>query len=347
VYPEDGPIRLWLIQNSIPPGCAIIEYYMTSSSIFVALIAKESIRVVRLASLSAVKPPLDLLKFHFGRRRNHDGVNVQDSAQRHHLAELYDHLVRPIRRLITATHLIIIPHGPLHQVPYHALLNGDRFLIDDFAVTYAPSATLFYQSLRRPLNRQTLSLVMGVPDKKAPYIEEEIQTVADLLPRAIHCLGDRATEAVLRRHASESRYIHIASLSRFRPDNPMFSSIQLSDFKLNVFDLHQIEIRADLVTLSGCSTGVNDVAQGDELVGMARGFLRAGARSVMTTLWDVDDRSTSEFMKLFYSSLATGAPIQQALRSAMLKLREEYPAPYFWAPFVVSGGIGMDIEQSR
>lgn len=342
VFCEDAAASLECIQDSLPADCVIVEYYVTAAAIFVAVIGKNVFHLERLGCLSDVKHSIDLLRFHFCRARSHGSAYSATAAQQRHLAELYDHLVRPIRRLIRASHLVIIPHGPLHQLPFHALLDQDRFLIDDFIVSYAPSANVFYSCSKRLPNKRNLSLVMGVPDRKAPHIEQEVQTVADLLPNAIRCLGAAATETVLRRHASESRYIHIASHSRFRADNPMFSSIQLGDSKLSVFDLNQIAIGSELVTLSGCSTGVNGVLRGDELVGMVRGFLRAGARRIMMTLWDVHDQSTAEFMKLFYKRLADGASVAHALRSAMIEVRRQYPSPYFWAPFAVSGAAAPD-----
>jgi len=256
------------------------------------------------------------------------------------LSQLYDHLVRPIRHLINpASHLVIIPRGPLHQLPYHALFDGSRFLIDDFTVSYAPSANAFCKSMQRSPNRKNRALVMGLPDRRAPYIEQEIHSVTKLLPQPIQCTGDSATQAVLKQFGAQSRYIHIASHSRFRSDNALFSSIQLFDSQLSVFDVSHLEICADLVALSGCSTGVSRVLEGDEPVGMARGFLLAGARAVMMTLWDVHDRSTAEFMRSFYSFLGAGSSTEYVLRRAMIQLRGEYPEPYHWAPFVVTGGI--------
>lgn len=117
----------------------------------------------------------------------------------------------------------------------------------------------------------------------------------------------------------------------------MFSSIQLHDAPLNFFDIYTLRTSASLITLSGCGTGLSSVVAGDELLGLVRGFLYAGATSVLISLWDVNDRTTADLMKYFYGHLTHGEPKNQSLRSAMLQLRQEQPHPYYWAPFLLMG----------
>jgi CHAT domain-containing protein len=106
---------------------------------------------------------------------------------------------------------------------------------------------------------------------------------------------------------------------------------------MNLYDLYQLKLRADLVTLSGCATGLNVVAAGDELLGLIRGLLSAGAHSLLLTLWDVNDRSTSDFMTSFYRRLQQGVDKASALQGAMQQLRATFPHPYHWAPFTLIG----------
>jgi len=117
----------------------------------------------------------------------------------------------------------------------------------------------------------------------------------------------------------------------------MFSTIRLGDSFLTLFDLYQLKLPVELITLSGCSTGVNVVAGGDELIGLARGLLHAGAQSLILSLWDVHDRSTAEFMNVFYTLVQQGKTRAAALRTAMLDLRSRYPHCYQWAPFILVG----------
>jgi CHAT domain-containing protein len=111
----------------------------------------------------------------------------------------------------------------------------------------------------------------------------------------------------------------------------------LSDGYLYLYEFYQMQLSAELVALSGCATGLNVVAAGDELLGLIRGALYAGARSLMLSLWDVDDRSTAEFMTMFYGRVGQSKNNAAALGDAAKELRAKYPHPYYWAPFVLVG----------
>jgi CHAT domain-containing protein len=117
----------------------------------------------------------------------------------------------------------------------------------------------------------------------------------------------------------------------------MFSSISLGTSQLSLFDLYHLNLPSELVTLSGCGTGLNVVVGGDELIGLKRGLLYAGAQGLLLTLWDVNDQSTSEFMKLFYSRLRTDSNKARAIQYAMGEIRRTYAHPFYWAPFVLVG----------
>ena len=119
----------------------------------------------------------------------------------------------------------------------------------------------------------------------------------------------------------------------------MFSSIRLGDGYANLYDLYQLRLGAKLVTLSGCATGMNFVAAGDELLGLQRGLFYAGATSLLLSLWDVHDRSTAELMQEFYRGYIHSGDVGLSLRAAMRKVRQDNPHPYYWAPFVLVGKI--------
>jgi CHAT domain-containing protein len=212
---------------------------------------------------------------------------------------------------------------------------------DSCVVSYAPSASVYASCQQRPDGGGDGSLVFGVADSRAPFIETEARAVAESLPAAALYLGADATQDRLRAAARNCRIVHIASHGYFRPDNPMFSGIKLGDGYLNVYDLYRMRIGADLVTLSGCATGANVAAAGDELLGISRGLFCAGARTLLLSLWNVHDRSTESLMTALYRRIAAGATVVTALRDAMLELRAEYPHPYHWAPFVVTGKSGQ------
>jgi CHAT domain-containing protein/tetratricopeptide (TPR) repeat protein len=337
-----APVSLEQIQASISPDAMLLEYYEVRGTLYVCLLGCGAMQMLPLAPAAQVRELLRRLRFQFDKfrlgaeyRRKFQAPML--SATLAHLEELHRLLVEPVRPLLKARHLVIAPHGFLHQLPFHALRSGDRFLLDEFGISYTPSASVYSLCSTRESKFRDESLVMGIPDAAAPFIEQEARTAAAALPHARLYLGPDATESALRAHGPSSRYIHIATHGLFRSDNPMFSSIRLGDSHLNLFDLYQLPLAAELVTLSGCSTGVNAVVGGDELVGLMRGLFYAGAQGILVSLWDVQDQSTAEFMTAFYGRLGRHKNKAEALRSAMLELRQTYPHPYYWAPFVLVG----------
>jgi CHAT domain-containing protein len=144
---------------------------------------------------------------------------------------------------------------------------------------------------------------------------------------------------LLREKGPEAGLLHIATHGLYRQDNPMFSGIKLGDGYLNLYDLYQMRLNAKLVTLSGCATGMNFVAAGDELLGLQRGLFCAGAATLLLSLWDVHDESTSLLMQSFYGEYITTGNTAGALQHAMQELRRQNPHPYFWAPFVLIGKV--------
>jgi CHAT domain-containing protein len=278
-----------------------------------------------------------LAKFRLGTDYVRTFEQVLLSTIQTHLHHLYQELIDPIRDRLGPGPLLIVPHDLLHYVPFHALYDGCRYLVDSHPITYAPSASIYAAGYSRRVNHDGGSLVLGITDAATPSIPDEVQSVAHALPRSELFLGDSATARLLREKGSHSRYIHIATHGYFRQDNPMFSGVRLGDSLLSLYDLYQMELPAELITLSGCATGLNVVAAGDELLGLVRGLLSAGAQSLVLTLWDVHDRSTAQFMKSFYSHVVAGENKAVALQRAMIELRQNYPHPYYWAPFILMG----------
>jgi CHAT domain-containing protein len=252
---------------------------------------------------------------------------------------LYAELLAPLRRYLRGGHVVIIPHGVLHYLPFHALHDGERYLIDSVSMSYAPSASVFALCQRQASQSSNSSLILGVPDARAPFIADEVSAVASILPNSELFVGHQASETVLRQKGSRSKVIHIATHGNFRQDNPMFSGIRLGGSYLSLYDLYQLRLNADLVTLSGCATGLNVVAAGDELLGLIRGLFFAGARSLLLSLWDVHDGTTAQLITAFYKKFCAGETMANALQAAMLELRESNPHPYYWAPFVLAGKV--------
>lgn len=343
-WSQQGPyksIPLENIQALLADDATLLEFYFTGDRVLAAILRRDSLQIVPVSSALGVTQALRMLRFQLSR--------VQYASEPHpgspspgsdtvvaHLTDLYAELIRPIESHLNTRHLIIVPHGPLHYLPFHALYDGQNFLIDSYAVSYAPSAAVYALCQSQRANTNGGSLVIGVPDVQAPLIREEAEAVHKALPDSKLFLGEEADHQLIRR-AHSSRFVHISTHGRFRPDNPMFSGIRLGDGYLYLYELSQLKLPAELLTLSGCATGLNFIASGDELLGLIRGALSAGARSLLLTLWDVNDRSTTRFMAAFYHALANGTDKAEALAIATKEIRTEFPHPYFWAPFILVG----------
>jgi CHAT domain-containing protein/Tfp pilus assembly protein PilF len=335
------------VQAALPAGAALIEYYSTGDRLIAAVVTRTSIDITPITVFSRVLHYLHLLRFQLSKFRMGTTYTQRFAqpllqATQSHLEALYVELIAPLRSHLHAKHLIFVPHGPLHFLPFHALKNGDAYLCDTHTVSYAPSATVFALCQEKPRSDISASLVMGIPDERAPEILAEVQSVAATLPNATLLLGAQATAQALKDKGAQSALLHIATHGTYRQDNPMFSGIRLGDGYLNLYDLYQMRLSARHVTLSGCATGMNFVAAGDELLGLQRGLFCAGASSLLLSLWDVHDRSTAELMQAFYKSFIGTADMAASLQSAMQQLRQENPHPYFWAPFVLVGQLALN-----
>jgi CHAT domain-containing protein len=332
------------LQSSLPPDATLVEYFSAGDRLLAAVVDRNEIHILPVTVLPRVTHIFQLLRFQLSKfRMGSEYVRRFEEpllrATQSHLESLYDELFAPLRQYCRSKHLIFVPHGPLHFLPFHALRNGEEYLCDAFTISYAPSASVFFACQEKPAGTNTSSLVFGIADERAPQILEEAQSVASLLPQSTLRVGNEATSSLLREKGPHTGLLHIATHGVYRQDNPMFSGIRLGDGYLNLFDLYQIRLNANLVALSGCATGMNFVAAGDELLGLQRGLFYAGASTLLLSLWDVHDQSTSELMQLFYRQYLRTGEMATALQHAMQQLRQQNPHPYFWAPFVLVGKL--------
>jgi len=332
------------LQTTLPQNATLVEYFIAGGQLIAAVISRDSARILPVTMLSRVANLLQLLRFQVSKfRMGNNYVQRFEApllrATQSHLESLYSELIAPLRILFRGNHLIFVPHGPLHFLPFHALKNGEEYLCDAFTVSYAPSATVFSLCQQKASSEAPGSLVLGIADERAPQILNEVRSVSSLLPRSSLHLWEHATSSLLREKGPENGLLHIATHGMYRQDNPMFSGIRLGDGYLNLYDLYQMKLNARLVTLSGCATGMNFVAAGDELLGLQRGLFCAGATTLLLSLWDVHDESTAQLMGHFYRHYIQSADMPGALQNAMRELRQQKPHPFYWAPFVLVGKL--------
>ncbi len=330
------------IREALPADTTLLEFFTVEDRIILCLVDRERVEMAPVSLMSRVDSQVRMLQFQFSKfRLGADYLKTFERAllttTQAHLHELFTELLAPVWSQVKGRRLVIVPHGSLHYVPFHALFDGEQYVTDACAVSYAPSASIYARCQQQASGGGEGALVLGVADDQAPLIDAEAKAVAAVLPDARLCIGRDATEQELRTSGRNSRIVHIASHGYFRPENPMFSGIRLGDTYLNVYDLYRLRLKADLVTLSGCATGANVAAAGDELLGITRGLFCAGAHTLLLSLWNVHDESTAALMTRLYRRIAGGAAPVDALRDTMRDLRSEHPHPYYWAPFVLTG----------
>jgi CHAT domain-containing protein len=245
---------------------------------------------------------------------------------------------------------VIVPHGWLHYVPFTALFSGQSYWIEEHELSFLPGASLLRYCRESPAGKgenKVTSVAHSWGGRLPKTLGEASQVAAalDSGPNSQVLLEEAATLDSVRRAGENCRVLHLATHGDFRPDNPLFSGLLLADGWLTTLDVFNMKLNASLVTLSACQTGRNVVAGGDELLGLMRSFLAAGAASLVTTHWVVDDDSTARLMKGFYTRLTGGVRKGEALRQAQIDLirgdDRAYRHPFYWAPFYLVGDAGQ------
>ena len=273
----------------------------------------------------------------------------------------HDCIIGPIADLLHGDELIIVPDGPMCLAPYAAFLDDEfKYLSESVRIRILPSLTTLQLILKsaKDYHRRSGVLLVGDPCVKQvtnelgesilprlPYAEKEVKMTGDMLGIPPLTGKDATKDEVLRRIGSVA-LVHIAAHGDMEAGeialspNPTRSSKfpEEKDFVLKMADVQAVKLRARLVVLSCCHSAQGQVTP-EGVVGIARAFLGAGARSVLVALWAIDDEATMEFMKCFYEHLGRGCSASVALNRAMKILREseKFGAVKYWAPFVLIG----------
>jgi CHAT domain-containing protein len=343
IFAIQEPFDVDQFRLALDDDTVLVEYFSLDSSLLAFVVTSASIEVVHLP-VSEQEIETALTQFHFqlgalkyGAKHLAQHLETLIHRTQHHLLTLYDGLVLPIEQYLGDRRLVFVPYRSLHYIPFHSLYDGRHYLIERYEVSYAPSAAVLHHCLKIPRRPLQQAVLVGVSDERNPQIKDEILTLRSLFTHPVTLIDSEATQLALAEHAKHADLLHMACHGQFRPDNPLFSSLQLGDGWLTVRDAYRLNLDCDLLTLSACETGLNAFSPGDELLGMIRGFLAAGAPSLLVSLWIVDDEATASLMVDFYTSLKEGASPAAALRNAQRRQMQTTPHPYFWAPFALMG----------
>ena len=284
---------------------------------------------------------------------------------------LYRWLIAPFAaELATARQLVVVADGSLHHLPFEALVtdpdaypsaaswwSGPRYLIEAWAVSYIPAASLLSPPRRAGRRRSLFGLgaapavsVPGVPATPLPHAAAELRAAAGLIAPSRLCLGASATEDNYRTLAGRHSVIHLATHAVIDDLRPDFSGLVVAppadgggagDHLLQAYEIARVPLAAELVVLSGCHSGSGRLRKGEGLMSLARAFHVAGADAVLVSLWAVADRSIAELMTEVYRRLDSGraAALQAAkrrfLEAGRTRADEPFAHPFHWAPLVL------------
>ena len=330
------------LQRLLPADTAVLEYVDAGESLIIFVMTAGALNATSVSVRRLdLESKVELLRDLISRGHSDDWRGPASSLRRM--------LIDPVERagwLKGIARLYIVPHGVLHYIPY-AVLPGSRYLIEDYIISYLPSAAALALPEREDAPGALLAAAPALA--RLPYAAEEARAVGALFSKDTDVLlGAKATETSFKRDAGRYRILHLATHGYLNRMNPLLSSLALqpdetNDGRLEVHEILDLRLRARLVTLSACNTALGsgyfaDVPAGEEFIGLTRAFLFAGSRNVLATLWEVSDRPGLDFMRTFYGLLsAQGAAraLAEAQRKAIHSNRNQQP--YFWAPFILVG----------
>ena len=275
------------------------------------------------------------------------------------LQTFYSVVIDPIRDLLHGDEVVIVPQGPLCLAPYAAFMDmKSKYLCETLRIRLLPSLSSLQliQNCPAHWHSKTGALLVGDPwvqevvhegmtPEQLEWAETEVQIIGEIL-QTEPLVGKRATKDEVLRRISSVGLVHIAAHGSMEtgeivlaPNTTRSSQIpDKEDYLLTMKDVLNAQIRARLVVLSCCHSARGEV-KAEGVVGIARAFLGAGARSVLVSLWAINDEATMKFMEFFYQQLVNGRSASEALNKAMKSMRESdrFSAVKYWAPFVLIG----------
>lgn len=257
--------------------------------------------------------------------------------------EMFLFLVQPVLKWIKTDHLMIIPHEDLNYVPFQVFYDPERnqYVGERFQVTYAPSATVLSRM------RKTQSIrgreLLAIADKSIVEGENEVRTLGKLYAGHSKVVIDaHVKESDVKSAMAGYDLIHLSVHGKFDQTEPLLSYLKLNpggtdDGRLTTAEMFGLPLaKAQLVVLSACETGQAKATRANEVIGMERALLYAGAHNLILSSWEVDAASTELWMETFYRE-AQSKPLSEATRLATIAVKTKYRHPYYWSPFLLIG----------
>ncbi len=396
-------------QQLLDDKTALVEYFTGKDSLYIFAVTKNDFTVKASAGDSLLAREIEQLRY---------GIIKQDFAPYAQAASrLYQALLAPVAGKLRGRNLIIVPDAALSAIPFEALLThavstADEwqdyaklpYVINEYAVSYAYSATLLQQEQNRrsretrhdylafapvfanglpagtrgadffkenfaPDSSKTATAsataTVSAPATRVrgylPATKKEVTGILDRFKNSyniferwfgnkskVYLEREAKEEKLKSRDLSDYRFLHFATHGLVNEKSPKLSGLLLAsedstskeDGILHLGEIYNLNLNADLVVLSACETGLGQVAKGEGIIGLTRGFLYAGASNLLVSLWQVSDVTTADLMVDFYDKMLGGMSKPEAVREAklqMIRRHAEYAKPYYWAPFILVG----------
>jgi CHAT domain-containing protein len=327
-------------QALLKPDEVLVEYHVLPTRTYVWVVRKTKVDSTTLEiKRDEVTKLIEALR---------DSISQPKANPAEHATKLYDVLVRPLG-LNDGESIAIVPHSVLHYVPFQALRDGNAYLIEKFALSYAPSASTLAAVLRGsvPKSGKLFALAnpdLGKPDYALPGAQREVEAIKALFAESEAYFQKEATKPRFLASAPKANLVHVAAHAEVDSLDPLYSRLYLApvgkdDGALEAHEIYRMSLKGPgLVVLSACNTALGRVSTGDEIWGFTRSFLSAGAPALLVSLWPVADESTERLMTRFYQALGKN-DARKALRQAQLEVMKEpkFSHPFFWAPFDLLG----------
>jgi CHAT domain-containing protein len=358
------PDRLQDIQKALTENDQIVQYAVLADKLLIWFISNSRFEGFQqpISAKSLEEKVVNYLRL-LNSRSDKD-----EEARQRAATELFDLLIKPIANLLDKNKLLcLVPDKILNFLPYSTLFSAARrYLIEDYALTFSPSSTVFVRQSKAALKRDTSGperlLSVGDPsfDPKAfpnyrrlPAAEIEAEAIGKMYESPEILTERNATKDRVVGAMKHADVIHLATHALVDQLSPMYSKLLLAkatgnaagdknDGVLLTSDIYQLELRARLVVLSACRTGIERYYGGEGMVGIWSPFVTRNVPLVIASLWAVDSDSTKELMinfhKLRRSGLSSASALQQSQIQMLHGAEKSYQNPYHWAPFIAIGG---------
>lgn len=365
-------------ENLLKPNNAFIEYFVGDDHAFAFVITKDTFAMEYIPKNIPLEAWIEEFRnsiIYFSPLR--EDIRYLSQKYSNLAYELYEYLFAPIHDLVKEKSLTIVPGGILGYLPFEALLSElpeksdsyrtHPYLINEFTISYNYSAFLLKEKYRPRKNDYSGNFLGIAPRFDSPlhatpagsrtyelgalqYNIPEVEAIRDLMGGEIY-IDSLATENNFRKKAKNYQILHLATHGKANDQSSDYSFLAFYELQddienelLYVKDLYNLDLQADMVVLSACETGIGELQRGEGIISLARGFFYAGVRSIITTLWSIDDKPTAEIMEDFYVNLKANQSKDTALRNAKLTYIKNQTSdtkthPRYWAGFVPVGNM--------